>query len=60
MKLYDAVFDDFVPVVYDYGMIALIVAAAAVIAAAVILLVLRRRRKGGTKGRPTDERQADK
>ncbi len=59
MKLYDAVFDDSVPVVYDYGMIALIVAAAAVITAA-ILLVLRRRRKAWTKGRRTDERQADK
>ncbi len=60
MKLYDAVFDDSLPVVYDYGMIALILVAAVVIAAAVILPLLRRRRKGGTKGRRTDERQADK
>ncbi len=58
MKLYDAVFDESCPVVYDYGMIALILIAAVVIAAGVILLVLRKRRKAGKKD--TKERSADK
>ncbi len=58
MKLYDAVFDESVPVVYDYGMIALILVAAVVIAAGVILLVLRKRRKAGKTD--TKERSEDK
>ena len=40
MKLYDAVFDESCPVVYDYGMIALILIAA------LILLDMRNLRGG--------------